>query len=177
MKTVYKGILVGLLHLLIVSSLGAKLLYDRETLPRIWVKTVPFDPNMPIRGRYVRLQVEMELSGFSPDPRSPGSNDRPQQAYRRANLSAEDGQLVATVDQRKGSVSIIVGSENEDTVTRLREPLAFFIPEHVGDPSRRSAHEELWVELTVPKTGPPRPIRLGGKKSEDPSDPVPLDLD
>jgi len=176
MKTVYRGVLVGLLHLLIVSSLGAKLLYDRETLPRIWVRTVPVDPNMPIRGRYVRLQVEMKLRGSRADPGQKGPNGQPQQVYRRANLSTEDGELVATVDEQDGSVPIIVRSENANTVTRLREPLAFFIPEHVRDPSQRSAGEELWVEVTVPKTGPPRPIRLGVKESENPSDPVPLDL-
>jgi len=177
MKTVYKGLVVGLLHLLIVSSLGAKLLYDRETLPRLWVKTVPVDPNLPIRGRYVRLQVEMELRGGHMNPGKTGSPGTSQQAHLRANLSAENGQLSAAVDERNGSVFIIVRSDDEGTVTRLSEPLAFFIPEHVADPSRRSADEELWVEVTVPKTGPPRPIRLGVRKAEDLSDPVPLDLD
>jgi hypothetical protein len=50
-------------------------------------------------------------------------------------------------------------------VARLQEPVAYFIPEHVPDPSRRAAGEELWVEVTVPKKGPPRPIRLGVKKA------------
>ena len=47
----------------------------------------------------------------------------------------------------------------------LREPVAFFIPEHVPDPSRRSTGEELWVEVSVPRSGPPRPIRLAVKKN------------
>ena len=38
------------------------------------------------------------------------------------------------------------------------------IPEHVPDPSRRPAGEELWVEVTIPRAGAPRPIRLGVKK-------------
>jgi len=46
----------------------------------------------------------------------------------------------------------------------LGETLAFFIPEHVPDPSRRAAGEELWVEATLPKKGPLRPIRLAVKK-------------
>lgn len=41
------------------------------------------------------------------------------------------------------------------------ERLAYFIPEHVPDPSARPAGEELWVECTIPRKGPPRPIRLG----------------
>ncbi|MDO8502713.1 MAG: hypothetical protein Q7S20_12800 [Gemmatimonadaceae bacterium] len=46
----------------------------------------------------------------------------------------------------------------------LEQPLAYFIPEHVTDPSRRAAREELWVEVTIPRRGAPRPIRLGVKK-------------
>jgi len=48
--------------------------------------------------------------------------------------------------------------------TALSEPVAFFIPAHVVDPSRRPPGEELWVEVSVPKEGPPRPVRLGVKK-------------
>jgi hypothetical protein len=32
--------------------------------------------------------------------------------------------------------------------------------------SRRQEGEELWVEVTIPKKGPPRPIRLGVKKGD-----------
>jgi len=46
----------------------------------------------------------------------------------------------------------------------LGESLAFFIPEHVPDPSRLAPGEELWVEVTLPKKGPLRPIRLAKKK-------------
>ena len=44
------------------------------------------------------------------------------------------------------------------------EQLAFFIPEHVPDPSIRPEGEELWAEVTIPKRGAPRPIRLAVKK-------------
>lgn len=45
----------------------------------------------------------------------------------------------------------------------LGDSLAFFIPEHVPDPSIRAAGESLWVEVTLPKKGPLRPIRLAVK--------------
>jgi hypothetical protein len=32
------------------------------------------------------------------------------------------------------------------------------------DPSVRRAGWELWMEVTVPKTGPPRPIQLAIKR-------------
>jgi hypothetical protein len=56
----------------------------------------------------------------------------------------------------------------------LDDSLAYFIPEHIPDPSIRAAGEELWVEVTLPKKGPPRPIRLGVKKD---GVLTPLDLD
>src|ERR1019366_2102535 len=65
MKPMTKAVAVALIQVLIVCSLGAKLLYDRSTRPRAWFKTEKFDPNLPIRGRYVQLQVEVN------DPRSP----------------------------------------------------------------------------------------------------------
>ena len=104
-----RGLIVAFLHLLLVSSLGGKLLLDRRMQPREWAKAEPYDPNLPIRGRYVSLRIRLQ-------PR-----DSPQ-------------------------------------------PVLYFIPEHAADPSRRPPGEELWVEVTIPKKGPPRPIRLGVKK-------------
>ena len=55
-----KGLMVALLHVAIVSSLGVKLVADRASYPRVWARTAPVDPNLPIRGRYVRLRIEAE---------------------------------------------------------------------------------------------------------------------
>ena len=116
MRTVYKGLIIAVLQMLIVGSLGAKLLMDRAMLPRVWVQVAPYDPSLPIRGRYVRLRI--------------------------------------VGPAHVGNVSVSMG-----------QPVAFFIPERTPDPSRRQPEEELWAEVTVPKHGPPRPIRLGVKKN------------
>ena len=55
---VRKGLIVAALHLALVASLGAKMLADRAIRPRVWARVVPFDPNLPIRGRYVRMAIE-----------------------------------------------------------------------------------------------------------------------
>src|SRR3974390_76726 len=66
MKTAFaKAIAVALIQILIVCSLGAKLLYDRRMRPRAWFRTERYDPNLPIRGRYVSLMIDVT------DPRSP----------------------------------------------------------------------------------------------------------
>ena len=103
-----RGIAVAVLHCLLMLSVAGKYALDRATLPRQWVRALPFDPNLPIRGRYVRLRLP----------------DWP-----------------------------------------LQEPVAYFIPENIPDPSRRPPGEELWVEVSVPKKGPPRPVSLGVKKN------------
>jgi hypothetical protein len=105
MTPLAKGLLVAGLHVALTASLGAKLLMDRATRPRVWVHVLPVDPDSPLRGRYVRLRIK-------------DSSER----------------------------------------------LAFFIPEHIPDPSIRAADEELWAEVTLPRKGPPRPIRLAVKK-------------
>lgn len=43
----------------------------------------------------------------------------------------------------------------------LQRPLAFFLPPDVADPSQRPADDPLWVEVTLPRQGPPRPHQLG----------------
>ncbi|MEY3463454.1 MAG: hypothetical protein RLZZ468_1232, partial [Cyanobacteriota bacterium] len=50
---------------------------------------------------------------------------------------------------------------NGAVIARLDEPVAYFIPPGVADPSRRAAGEQLWVEVSLPPEGPLRPIQLG----------------
>ena len=57
MKPLYKGIALAVVHLLIVSSLGAKLLYDRATRPHVWVQAFSYDPETPLRGRYANIRL------------------------------------------------------------------------------------------------------------------------
>src|SRR5215467_7286575 len=89
MKVAYKGLAVALIHILIVLSLGGKLLYDRATRPRIWVRTASFDPDLPIRGRYLTLSLEVHAQELvqPQDPKHPGSYLGP--AY--VDLAVENG--------------------------------------------------------------------------------------
>ena len=81
--------------------------------------------------------------------------------YRqRGRLEVRGDRLVAVPDEQG---RVLFGRDScggEECVT-LTEPLAFFIPEDVPDPSMRSPGEELWVKVTVPPRGAPRPIELG----------------
>jgi len=156
-----KGLIVAALHLALVASLGGKMLADRAMRPRVWARVVPFDPDLPIRGRYVRMAIE----GAADETVQSAYDGYFQPAVRDNALifvPAGDGHLYGVTQQRDGHY-----------VVRLREPLAYFIPEHVPDPSMRAGGEELWVEVTLPRSGAPRPIRLGVMKGGSLS---PLDI-
>jgi len=156
MTIVQKSLLVGLIQVLVVGVLGAKFMIDRATYPRVWVLTQPYDPDLPIRGRYVRIQARVEHDGKAPEA---GASLR---GAARARLEAVDGRLRAVNDDQ-GHHWIGGRRCGTESCWVLDEPLAYFIPEHVPDPSVQPGDEQLWVEVTVPPNGAPRPIRLGIK--------------
>ena len=161
-----RGVIIALVHALLVLSVAGVLLYDRATLPRAWVPTAGVDPTLPIRGRYVALRVVVELRG---DPALiQGRPGRPFGRSAWGSLSVVKGTLVASLTEQGTSgggrfLQSVATQAGERWV--LSEPVLFFLPENAADPTRRAPGEELWAELTVPETGPPRPIRLGVRRS------------
>ncbi len=149
------GLALAAAHVALVGLLGLKLLADRAQLPRAWARTLPYDPSLPIRGRYVQLRLEVPLDSTS-------SVTVPGRAGVR--LESREGQLRGVPDQGTSGPAVVMDSAQGRARVALAEPVAFFIPEHIPDPSVRLAGEELWAEVTLPRRGPPRPIRLAVKK-------------
>jgi hypothetical protein len=174
MSPLIKGLAIAAVQVGLVASLGAKLIYDRTTRPRVWALTAPYDPNLPIRGRYVELQLVVEPRRVQETP--PGRAVQPPQPV---TLRVEGERLIAegipqTTDYDPSQLHVQFIERRGEKLALLAQPVVFFIPEHVPDPSRRPAGEELWVEVTIPMRGPPRPIRLGVKKADGAF--APLDL-
>lgn len=149
MKPAYRGIALALLQCLIVLSAYGKYTLDRERLPRVWAKTGPVDPNLPLRGRYLSLRLEVETD-----------SDATQVYAVGGHLAVRDGRLFVERDTAPYNSSTHVRIVRAGGQWSLMEPVAFFLPEHAADPSRLPAGKELWVEVSVPRKGPPRPIRL-----------------
>ena len=149
MKPAYRGIAVAVLHCLIALSIYGKYAVDRGRLPRVWVKAAPVDPNLPIRGRYLSIRLQVEVT--------PGPS---QGLYEAGRLSIREGHLFVDRDHAPFDASDHVRIQRNFDKWTLMEPVAFFLPEHAADPSRLSPGKELWVEVSVPRKGPPRPIRL-----------------
>jgi hypothetical protein len=160
---VRKGLIVAVLHVAMVASLGAKMLADRTLRPHAWARVAPVDPDLPIRGRYVRMGIEGP------------ADDSVQSTYDGYFLPiVRDDQLVFVPAGAHNGLYGDAQKRGNAYVVVLRERLAYFIPEHIPDPSRLAPGEQLWVEVTLPRRGAPRPIRLGVKRA---GVLTPLDLD
>ena len=51
------GLLLAGVQAALMLSTGLLFWFDRQTSPRAWVPTAPVDPNLPIRGRYITLNM------------------------------------------------------------------------------------------------------------------------
>ncbi|BDU76428.1 hypothetical protein [Mesoterricola sediminis] len=173
MRLAGRSLLLAGVHLALLLSLGGKLLVDRATRPRGWFRAAPVDPMLPVRGRYVALALEVPLRGAAPasalTPPRPGlfgSRSFP------VRLEADGGihAVAAPADSRGPDLhwatlpDAALALPEDRRYVRISEGMAFFFPATARDPSLRPAGEELWVEATLPRRGPLRPIRLGVKK-------------
>jgi hypothetical protein len=163
-----KGIILAILQLALVASVGAKYAIDRARFPRVWAQTVAFDPDSPIRGRYLSVRVRVDVDrvyGSVEPPKGNVVNFWSDQ--RDVYLRAEGGHLVADPAPLPTGLRVTRWRTRAgELAAALSEPVDFFLPEHAVDPSWRKTGEELWVEVTVPAKGPPRPIRLAVKRGD-----------
>jgi hypothetical protein len=164
MNTWRRALVVALVHLAIVGSLAAKFSYDRATRPRVWVKTMGYDPDLPIRGRYLAMQVKVATDVGAKPQGDPNKYHWYQPVPVR--LEARGTELWAVNDARGSEMLTYRDVHDSAPVPVLSEPVLFFLSESAANPmpASRNNGTELWVEVTVPKKGPPRPIRLGLKK-------------
>jgi hypothetical protein len=161
MSPLLKGVLLAVLQVALIAGIGGKLLYDRATLPRAWVETAGVDPELPVRGRYVELWLLF--------PEAPGAAPVVDE-YACGRIALRNGQPVAVLEgdapmlMRLGDARRVCFSRREGAGVKpwlLEDNVAFFLPEHAPDPTRDVRPGELWVEVTLPLHGAPRPIRLG----------------
>lgn len=90
--------------------------------------------------------------------------------FSRAGV-ARNGKLVAedvsqTLPRAEFPV-VTLGANRSCEHADLWRAIDYFVPEHARSPVPLKIGQELWVEVTVPPSGPPRPIQLalsdGGK--------------
>lgn len=168
-----RGLVVGVVQVALVASLGATLAIDRATYPRVWVRAHVSTPSEPLRGRYLALYVEVAAGpGLSVSP--PGADDDSTRARggsaersglaRRgpsvpAALVVDRGQLLA-VPALGRQVRVLAVDRAGRRTTELASPLAYYIPEPPPDGANAGEDRSVWVEVTVPPRGLPRPLAI-----------------
>jgi hypothetical protein len=178
------GVSVALLviQLAIVSLIAGKYLYQRWRCPRVWTRAEAIDPSLPMRGRYLSLQLTVDgcqstlpsakLATFARDVTGaikPGPYVlRPQTVDFRANLKVENYKLIAVrvegQEDRTAGEEVSAAPAAPCDQMRLDSSVDFYIAEHAQSPLPLKPGQELWIEVTVPPKGPPRPIQLALKQ-------------
>jgi len=86
----------------------------------------------------------------------------------RANLKVESNKLLAIripeADLTSKGVEVTALPNSSCDALRIAEPVDFYIAEHAVDPTPLKPGQELWIEVTIPPQGPPRPIQLALKQ-------------
>jgi hypothetical protein len=160
-----KGIALAAVQLLLVLSLGAKLLYDRATRPRAWALVQTYDPDLPIRGRYLWEQLIMPAEGFTYPEKNEQRNSRWDYEPHWAYYTIRDGQLIASntgSPSQPGGWINLQKSADGSLRARSSDSVFFFIPD-TANPAPLKRGEEMWMEMTLPQKGPPRPIQIALK--------------
>jgi len=182
MKFARVSIALLLIQVAIVSTVGLKYLYQRSTCPRVWTRAAAYDPTLIMRGRYLSLQLTVDGCGstlpsakhaqfprnVNGTPASPKYIvNAPASIWFHAQLSVKDNKLIAirlTESETSESTQAVSASSGASCdQMRLAEPVDFYISEHANDPTRLKQGQELWIEVTVPPKGPPRPLQLALK--------------
>jgi hypothetical protein len=178
------SIAVLVVQLALVCSIAAKYQYQRWTCPRVWTLTTAFDPELLMRGRYLSLQLTVDGC------RSTLPSAREAQFPRDINGAAVSGDFgiasagysefpaeLKVIDNRLAAIHVRdpEDSRSSQRVTawraascdqmRLVAPVNFYLPENAVSPVPLAKGAELWIEVTVPPKGPPRPIQLALKQN------------
>ena len=153
------GLLLAGVQAALMLSTALLFWFDRQTSPRAWVPTAPVDPNLPIRGRYITLMMVVPLISTKSETETSDLVG----TWQSVQLHVDADRLLAVQKSPSGAGDFggTIRLSQGSLVVDLDPELAFFIPPDVKDPSIRPDGSTLWVEVTLPGSGAPRPIQLG----------------
>ena len=162
MNRMTRGLILAGIQLAIVAGLGAKLAFDRARLPRAWGQKCGHMIRVCQFGDDIFLCSLLCLCNRQPDNWVAGGPDTRIHAISRLvwfRWMENCRQLKA--ESKRGFWCRVAAGLPTDAM--IIEPVVFFLPERADHPLRMARGGELWAEVTIPKKGPPRPIRLAVK--------------
>ena len=182
MKVARGSLVLLLIQLALVSSIAAKYFYEKLTCPRVWTRSVVYDPEMLMRGRYASLQLIVDgcRSTLPSAEQAAMPRDKngmplgkvylvraPQPVQFSARLTVEGNKLevirIPESQSQSDALTITASPGLNCSEMRLDAPVDFYLAEHAQNPAALRTGQELWVEVTVPPKGPPRPTQLAIK--------------
>lgn len=173
-----------IVQVVLVLSVVAAYAWQRGTYSRVWTRAYGYDPRLILRGRYLSLQPAVDgCSSTLPSakqalfPRDINGAAKPGPFTVQtagvfqfdAMLQVQNGALQAVYiqnEERRHLGQIVYaqpGKPCDDM--RLLKPVNFYIPDNAPSLLPLKHDQELWVELTIPPEGPPRPIQLALKSN------------
>lgn len=172
MKLAKASIILLAVQLTIISIVPAWFFCQRWTCPRVWTRTRMWDPYIQMRGNYLDVHLTVNACGNAFPPEDvfkgvptatveiPGSFP--------AELIVKENRLFATrvpdIGVDSSRVTVLAPLRWSCDALPLQDAVSFYIPEHKQGWDLTEPGLELWVEVTVPPKGPPRPIQLALKE-------------
>ncbi len=167
-----KGVWVLAVQIAVVLSIGVKYAWERHACPMVWARAQQWDPAQPIRGRYIGLTLHADACGLTEGSHT---RDLARSGVGPAHwqpVQAQEWHVVPGV--RNGVLTPLVVDDTRAGPTQqltldagmpceyasLSGTSDFFIPEHAKSPFPLQKGQELWALVTVPPSGPVRPVKL-----------------
>lgn len=178
MSRTVRAVAVLLIQAVLVLSIAAKYLYERKNSPRVWARAGQYDPSLPLRGRYFGLQLAVDACSLPHDKAhhiegysAPGQPPNPGHWQWTVRLLAQKGTLVPVLAKdtdRPELTEELTQWSNDSSCDRamLSDNMELFVSDQAKSPFPLAKDEELWVEVTLPPMGPPRPIQLAIRKGD-----------
>lgn len=172
------------IQLALVSTVAAKYEYQRWRCPRVWTRAYGVDPLLPLRGRYLNLQLRVDgcqstlpSAAQARFPRDINGAATPGRYFVRgvpavrfrADLKVEDNRLEAIripdLEQRRDGQMVDAWPGKSCDEMTLDKPVSYFVPDNAPVLIPLKPGRELWMEATIPPQGPPRPTQLAMKEN------------
>jgi len=166
------GLVVLALQLALVLSIGVKYEWERHHSPMVWARAGQYDPDQPLRGRYLAISLHASACGLPASQETWGylpfrNGGRIVQTLGAQQWhvvpAVKDGKLAPRVvdeTQPGPTQELMLGSGMPCEYAQLSGTSDFFIPEHAKSPFPLQKGQELWALVTVPPSGPVRPVKL-----------------
>lgn len=172
-----------LIQLALVSALAARYEYQRWRCPRVWTRADGFDPQLPLRGHYLGLQLRVDgcqstlpSAAQARFPRDLNGAAAPGRYFVRglpavhfsADLKVENNRLEAIripdLEPRREGQRVDARPGTSCDEMTLSNTVFYYIPDNATGLFPLKPGQQLWVEATIPPQGPPRPTQLALKE-------------